>query len=74
MMLRAENTRLDHRVIGTKHVVTSPDVPYLHVSHSDKQAAFDSVQSALDMFELMEKRTTARQAMNEIKREAAVDY
>ncbi len=34
-----ETVRLVHRVVGAKHVFTSPDVPELHVSHADYETA-----------------------------------
>ncbi len=70
MALRVEDINLTHRVVGTKHVFTSPDVPGLHVSHSDKQIAYDAIQSALDMFARMEERSIAQASMNDLKREA----
>jgi hypothetical protein len=48
MGLQAEDIELVHRVVGTKHVFTSPQVPELHVSHADRQTAFDCIQPALD--------------------------
>ncbi len=57
MLFRTENIRLKHRVVGTKHVFTSPDVPELHVSHADRDKAYESIQSALDMFARMKART-----------------
>lgn len=70
MSLRVEDIKLEHRVVGTKHVFTSPDVPHLHVSHANKQTAFEAIQSALDMFEAMERRLKARRAVDAMKREA----
>ncbi len=70
MSLRVEDIRIVHRVVGSKHVFTSPDVPQLHVSHADKQVAYESIQSALDMFERMEARAQARGAVDRLKQEA----
>ena len=70
MSLKAENIELVHRVVGSKHVFTSPDVPQLHVSHADYQTAYDAIQSALDMFARMEERASAKRAMDRLKREA----
>ncbi len=44
-----EDIRLVHRVVGTKHVFISPDLPELHVSHADRDVAFEGVQPALDV-------------------------
>jgi len=52
--------RIAHRVVGTKHVFTSPDVPGLHVSHADKQVAEDAIQPTLDMIDAMQRRIQSR--------------
>ncbi len=70
MLLRVEDIKLEHRVVGTKHVYTSPDIPQLHVSHADKETALKAVQSALKMFEAMERRLEARRSVNAMKRES----
>jgi hypothetical protein len=70
MTLKVEDIQLVHRIVGSKHVFTSPDVPGLHVSHGDRQTALDAVQSALDMFARMEERAAAKQAVDRMKREA----
>lgn len=69
MTFKVENIELIHRVVGTKHVYTSPDVPQLHVSHSDRQIALNAVQSALDMFSRMEGRATAKRKLDALRRE-----
>lgn len=66
MAISRDDIRLVHRVVGTKHVYTSPDVPELHVSHADQNRAFNAVQSALDMVDRMKRRLAATQTMNEI--------
>lgn len=70
MTLKVEDIQLVHRVVGSKHVFTSPDVPELHVSHADRETALDAVQSALDMFARMEERAAAKRAVDRMKREA----
>lgn len=60
MSLKAENIKLVHRNVGSKHVITSPDVPELHVSHSDAAVARASVQGALDMLARMQDRLAAK--------------
>lgn len=51
-----------HRVVGSKHVFTSPDVPELHVSHVDEHVARADIQPALDALERMMGRVHARKA------------
>jgi len=58
----AETVRLVHRVVGTKHVFTSPDVPELHVSHADYERARASVEPAIEMVARMKNRVAAREA------------
>ena len=72
MSIRAEDIRLVHRIVGRKHVITSPDVPELHVSHDDEQVAREHVQAALNMLESMEKRLKARRTVTERMRGRAV--
>jgi hypothetical protein len=57
---------LDHEVIGSQHVYTSPDVPGLYVAHTDEQTALKGVPGAIKMLEDM----TARRARREKLREA----
>jgi hypothetical protein len=59
-MIQVENIKLVHRVIGTKHVFTSPDVPQLHVSHANEATARESVQPALEALGRVEERLQAR--------------
>ncbi len=60
MSIRAEDIRLEHRVIGTKHVFTSPDVPELHISHADEATARADIQPALDALDRIKQRIEAR--------------
>ena len=60
MSIRAEDIRLEHRVIGTKHVFTSPDVPELHISHADEATARADIQPALDALDRIKQRIDAR--------------
>ncbi len=62
MSIRAEDIRLEHRVVGTKHVFTSPDVPELHISHADEATARADIQPALDALERIKQRIEARRA------------
>lgn len=62
MAFRVEDIKLVHRVVGTKHVYTSPDVPELHVSHRDQATARESVQPALDALQRVKDRIEARAA------------
>jgi len=53
--------RLEHRIIGSQHVYTSPDVPGLFVAHdADQQTALDSVPSAIKVLEEMKARRKQR--------------
>ena len=72
MPIRIEDIELVHRVVGTKHVFTSPDVPELHISHADRQAAYDSIQPALDLLEQVKQRIEARRKLRDQMRERAV--
>lgn len=69
MGVQVKDIKLVHRVVGTKHVYTSPDVPELHISHADQQTALESIQPALDLLEQMKERKAAREAVQEIQRE-----
>ena len=70
--MRVEDIKLVHRVVGAKHVFTSPDVPELHISHADQKTAFESVQPALDLLEQMKRRFAARDTVEGQKRGRAV--
>ncbi len=59
--LRADVIHLDHRVIGGKHVFTSPDVPELHISHADEATARADIQPALDALARTKARLAAKQ-------------
>ena len=69
MSVKTKDIALVHRVVGTKHVYTSPDVPELHVSHAEKEVAYASIQSALDLLEKMKARLAQREAMDEVVQE-----
>jgi hypothetical protein len=66
MAIQVKDIELRHRVVGTKHVFTSPDVPELHVSHADKATAYADIQPALDAIERMKRRIAARRAQDEL--------
>lgn len=55
-----ENIRLEHNTVGGQHVFTSPDMPGLHVAHSDYDTAKASVPSAIEMLKRMRDRRTRR--------------
>ena len=61
--------RLIEQKIGAKWVITSPDVPELHISHADLKTAQDSVTPALELLQQMNQRTKARQAVEKIQHE-----
>lgn len=58
--MRVQDIKLVHRVIGDKHVITSPDVPELHISHADRSVALADVQPALDAIERVKQPMVAR--------------
>lgn len=58
--MRVEDIELVHRVVGTKHVITSPDVPELHVSHADEAIVRADLQPALDAIVRTKDRIAAR--------------
>lgn len=66
MAFRVEDIRITHRVVGSKHVLTSPDVPELHVSHADEDVARADIQPALDALARMKERIAARKAQKEL--------
>jgi hypothetical protein len=72
MSIRAGDIRLVHRLVGTKHVLTSPDVPELHISHEREEVARANVQPALDLLAQMKARVQARETVRRRKREQAV--
>ncbi len=72
MGIRVEDIRLERREVGGKHVVTSPDVPELHVVHADAETALACVQPTLDTLATMRERIEERQRVDARKRERAV--
>lgn len=50
--------KIEHRVVGTQHVFTSPDLPGLFVAHRDRDTAEADVPAAIDMLLAMERRLT----------------
>jgi hypothetical protein len=72
MGIRVEDIELVHRVVGTKHVFTSPDVPELHISHAEEEVARANIQPALDLLEEMKNRVKARETVRQQMREKAV--
>ena len=70
MAIRVDDIRLVHRVVGTKHVFTSPDVPELHVSHADEKVARDAVQGALDALDDARPRAQRRKEFLDFRAKA----
>ena len=58
MGIQVKDIQLVHRIVGSKHVFTSPDVPELNVAHADEAIAMTNIQSAIELVE----RTRARVA------------
>ena len=69
MGIMVKDIELVHRVVGTKHVFTSPNVPELYVAHADEEVARNCVQSALDSIAQVKARIAERNEMREIQRE-----
>ncbi|MCP1549393.1 MULTISPECIES: hypothetical protein [Methylobacteriaceae] len=63
--MRAEGIKLVQRKVGTEFVITSPDVPELHVSHPDPDRALAGVPDALDMIERMKDRRASMRVVKE---------
>lgn len=63
--MRAEGIKLVQRKVGTEFVITSPDVPELHVSHPDPVRAAAGVPDALDMIERMKARRASMRVVEE---------
>jgi hypothetical protein len=51
-----EKVRIEHRVVGTLHLFTSPDVPGLFVADSDRATAERDVPAAIEMLRRMNGR------------------
>lgn len=60
MPVKASEIRIDHRIVGSMHVLTSPDVPELYVAHADRAFAESHVQDALDMIGRARDRIASR--------------
>lgn len=57
--------KIEHRVVGTQHVFTSPDLPGLFVAHRDRDQAEADLPAAIDMLRGMEKRLAERRRLRE---------
>ena len=55
--------RIEHRIVGTQHVFTSPDVPGLIVAHRDRDTAEADVPAAIDMLRVMEQRLAEKRCI-----------
>jgi hypothetical protein len=56
----SKSIRLVEQIIGTQHVITSPDVPGLYVAHADLETARREVKPTLDMMSRMDARRRKR--------------
>lgn len=52
--------RIEHCVLGSQHVFTSPDVPGLFVAHTDRETAERDVPAVIDMLKRMQERLALR--------------
>ncbi len=57
--------KIEHRVVGTQHVFTSPDLPGLFVAHRDRDQAEADVPAAIDMLRGMEQRLAEKRRVKE---------
>ena len=63
--MRAEDIKLVRRQVGMAFVITSPNVPELHVSHPDPVPAAAGIQDALDLIERMKARLASMRMVEE---------
>lgn len=57
--------KIEHRVVGTQHVFTSPDLPGLFVAHRDRDTAEADVPAAIDMLRRMEQRLAEKRRVKD---------
>lgn len=58
--------RVEHRIVGTQHVFTSPDLPGLYVAHADKAVAESSVPEAVAMLRAMAARRAEKRQVDKL--------
>ncbi|MFA6964841.1 hypothetical protein [Bosea sp. (in: a-proteobacteria)] len=58
--------RVEHRIVGTQHVFTSPDLPGLYVAHADKAVAERSVPEAVAMLRAMAARRAEKRQVDKL--------
>ena len=56
--------RIEHRVVCTQHVFTSPDVPGLYVAHVERAIAESSVPDAVAMLRAMQARRAEKRQVD----------
>ncbi|MER9800076.1 hypothetical protein NKJ36_23555 [Mesorhizobium sp. M0142] len=69
MGIKVNEIQIQCKEVGGMFVLTSPEVPELHVANVDKQVAYASVQATLDMIGRMKERLAARNAHEEMQSE-----
>ena len=57
--------KIEHRVVGTQHVFTSPDLPGLFVAHRDRDQAQADVPAAIEMLRAMEQRLAEKRRVRD---------
>jgi hypothetical protein len=57
--------KIEHRVVGTQHVFTSPDLPGLFVAHRDRDQAEADVPAAIEMLRRMEQRLAEKRRVRD---------
>lgn len=63
--------RLNHRVIGGRHVFTSEDMPELWVSHERREAALAEIEPVVNMIRRQQGLSPAVVTPNSVLVEAA---
>lgn len=53
--------RLEFRMVGEYHVITSPDMPALHVGHVSREKAVELVPEQIEVLKSSAKRRTSRE-------------
>jgi hypothetical protein len=57
--------KIEHRVVGTQHVFSSPDLPGLFVAHRDREQAEADLPAAIEMLRQMERRLAEKRRVQD---------
>ena len=55
--------RIEHRMAGSQHLFTSPDLPGLYVAHADEAVARADIQPAIETLRAMERRRAQKRVL-----------